>query len=118
MKKLLTHTILFTILSAGSFQLSELAKTSAAHLLDHLMLGRLSDDQKKEVFSILDAECQVDHRKEKPFMVFSKKKRERRAPKMHKQVFVKRRMPKGNQIRLTEQEYATFSEWLNTLKIN
>jgi uncharacterized membrane protein len=36
------------------------------------------------------------------------------APKIYKQVFVKRRMPKGDEIKLTAQEEQVLMSWLQT----
>lgn len=65
-------------------------------------------------FQILDSKCNVCHRKKNPFKVFKPKNMEKHAPKIYKQVFVYRRMPKGNDIQLTEEEYQTLRNWLNT----
>ena len=47
-------------------------------------------------------------------MVFTLKNMEKRAPKIYKQVFVLQRMPKNNATQLSEQQYATLKEWVNT----
>jgi uncharacterized membrane protein len=38
------------------------------------------------------------------------------APQINTQVFIKRRMPKGKDIKLTEKEYQLLSTWLRSLK--
>ena len=75
------------------------------------------EDIKQKAFQILETKCNVCHRKKNPFMVFSLKNMEKRAPKIHKQVFIKRRMPKGNEIKLTNTEFATLKTWLETQNI-
>jgi len=50
-------------------------------------------------------------------MVFSLKNIEKRAPKIYKQVFVERRMPKGDDNRLNNEEYNKLEKWLSTQKI-
>ncbi len=77
----------------------------------------LEIDLKEEAFSILDTKCNICHRKQNPFMIFKMKNMEHRAKKIYTQVFVKRRMPKGDEITLSMQEYATLKNWLNTLNI-
>lgn len=76
------------------------------------------DGKLKEVaFQILDTKCNACHRKQNPFMVFSEKNMVKRAPKIYKMVFVERRMPKGDEIKLTSEEYTTLEKWLFTQQI-
>lgn len=72
---------------------------------------------KHEAFGILDNKCNVCHRKRNRSMVFSLDNMDKRAKKIHKQVFVKKRMPKGKDITLTEEEYRTLRKWLITQSI-
>jgi hypothetical protein len=67
---------------------------------------------KQKAFEILDTKCNVCHRKQNPFKVFSLRNMNKHAAKIYKQVFVKRRMPKGDEIILTEQEYQILKNWL------
>lgn len=71
----------------------------------------------ERILSILDTKCNVCHRRQNPFMVFKPNNIEKRAPRIYRAVFEQRRMPKGNDIRLTEEEYATLEQWLQS-KIN
>lgn len=70
------------------------------------------NDLKQAAFELLDAKCNVCHRKQNPFKIFSLKNMEKYAAKIHKQVFVLRRMPKGDQIKLTDEEYQLLQDWL------
>ena len=76
-----------------------------------------SDPLKKAAFGILDEKCNVCHRKKNPFMVFNSKNMSKRAPKIYKMVFVERKMPKGNEVRLTNEEYIKLEKWLFTQNI-
>ncbi len=76
-----------------------------------------NDSLKKAAFNILDTQCNGCHRKQNPFMIFKEKNMEKRAPKIYQMVFVERRMPKGNEIKLTNEEYATLEKWLFTQEI-
>lgn len=40
---------------------------------------------------------------------------ERHASKIYKQVFVYRRMPKGDEVKLTDQEYQSLKTWLQLI---
>lgn len=74
-------------------------------------------DLKNEAFKILDSKCNVCHRKQNPLMIFKEKNMERRAAKIYSMVFVKNRMPMGNEIQLTAEEYETLEKWLLTQKL-
>lgn len=51
-------------------------------------------------------------------MIFKKRNMERRATKIYNAVFIEKRMPKGNKIKLTKIEYNTLKKWLLTQDIN
>ena len=75
-------------------------------------------DLEKAVWTILDTKCNVCHRKQNPFRVFKLKKLNKYAPKIMEQVFVKKRMPKGEEIKLTLSEKNTLSEWLQSKNLS
>ncbi|NQZ77724.1 MAG: hypothetical protein HRT61_16715 [Ekhidna sp.] len=72
---------------------------------------------KKQALKILETKCNVCHRKQNPLMVFKEKNMSKRAKKIYKMVFKERKMPKGNDIRLTNEEYITLEKWLFTQEI-
>ena len=78
---------------------------------------KLENDLIAEAFKVLESKCNVCHRKQNPFMVFKLKNMEKRAVKIHRMVFLERRMPKGNDIHLTKKEYSTLKKWLSTQNI-
>ena len=67
---------------------------------------------KQQAYEVLTSKCNVCHKKQNPFKVFSLKNMEKHAKKIHHQVFVLKRMPKGDDIKLTEEEYQTLEKWL------
>jgi len=72
---------------------------------------------KATALAILKTKCNVCHKKRNPFKIFSLKNMNRHARKINKQVFVYRRMPKGNQVKLSDEEYQILKNWINkTLK--
>lgn len=71
-------------------------------------------DLEKAVLSILESKCNVCHKRQNPFRVFKHKNLDKNAPKIKEQVFVKKRMPKGDKIKLTDQELTTLSTWLSS----
>ncbi|MDW7691952.1 hypothetical protein R9C00_15585 [Flammeovirgaceae bacterium SG7u.111] len=68
---------------------------------------------KQAAFEVLQAKCNICHIKKNPRKVFSKENMSDLAPKIYKQVFVKKRMPKGRKIQLTTEEYAALEKWLD-----
>ena len=81
------------------------------------IISTSSEQLKKEVFEILDNKCNVCHRKKNPFMVFNPKNMVKRAPKIYRMVFIEQRMPKGDEIKLTHEEYTKLEKWLFTQEI-
>ena len=75
-----------------------------------------SDTLKQAALEVLQTKCNFCHRKQNPFKVFSDKNMTKHASKIHKQVFVKQRMPKGD-TKLTDSEYETLKNWLSTQNI-
>lgn len=71
-----------------------------------------SEDVKKQAFSILKNKCNTCHRKKNPFMIFTEKNMSKRAPRIKKQVFELKRMPKKSGIQLTQEEYVTLKNWI------
>lgn len=80
----------------------------------HVTASKNPEELKTKAFKILENKCNVCHKKQNPFMVFSMKNMEKRAEKIYKQVFEKRRMPKGDEIKLTPEEYSHLNNWLHT----
>lgn len=72
---------------------------------------------KSEALKVLITKCNVCHETKNPRRVFTSNNISELAPKIYKQVFIKERMPKGNEIRLTDEEYDTLKRWLLTLNI-
>lgn len=69
---------------------------------------------KQTALSVLVQKCNVCHKIYNPGKVFTADNMEALAPKIYKQVFVKRRMPKGREIKLTPEEEQLLREWLET----
>jgi len=67
---------------------------------------------KEAAFAILESKCNTCHIKQNPFKVFSLRNMERFAPKIEKQVFTLKRMPKGNKVKLTTTERETLYNWI------
>jgi len=71
-------------------------------------------NMKKAAYQVLHTKCNVCHQIKNPRRVFTLENMSGLAPKIYKQVFIKKRMPKGNDIQLTREEYNTLENWLLT----
>ena len=118
MKKQSAKILLLAALEATFILLIAFTSNSEEHSENYLIANNVNETLKQETFNILEAKGNNCHRKQNPFMVFSLKNMERRSPKIHKQVFVTKRMPKGNQVKLSSNEYTILKEWLNQLNSN
>jgi len=73
--------------------------------------------EKIKAYKILKAKCNVCHVKQNRKKIFTLDNMDIFAAKIHKQVFVKKRMPKGKKIKLTNSDITTLKNWLKTLNI-
>lgn len=73
--------------------------------------------EKTKAFKILKTKCNVCHVKQNRKKVFTLDNMDLFAPKIHKQVFIKKRMPRGKKIILNNSDYTTLKTWLKTLNI-
>lgn len=73
---------------------------------------------KEKALTILQNKCNVCHEKKNPFMVFKLKNMDKRSKKIYNQVFLKKRMPKGDNIKLTTRESQELLTWINSTKNN
>jgi len=117
MKARFITTVLLGMLTAGLILFSPFNSHPAPPDQNHRQPSVSDEVLKKEVFKILDMKCNVCHRKQNPFMVFKEKNISKRAKKIYQMVFIERRMPKGNEIQLTIEEYNKLKKWLLTQKI-
>ncbi len=70
---------------------------------------------KLKAFDLLTAKCNVCHLKQNRRKVFTLENMDGFGAQIHTQVFVKKRMPKGNKITLTQTDYLILKNWLNTI---
>ena len=69
-----------------------------------------------KAFQILDNKCNVCHSKRNKRRVFTIENMDDFGPDIYKQVFVKKRMPKGRKIKLTSEEYQDVLTWISNNK--
>lgn len=92
----------------------DLAKTSTTS--SQSFQPTISDSQ-EQVLTVLKTKCNVCHSKKYKKLIFTAENMQDAAPDIYTQVFVKKRMPKGKKIRLTEPELATLKAWLIDLNV-
>ena len=109
MKKQQLRTIVIGLLTALIIILSEMLK---AESLKHIEINPINTVPTEQVVNLLEAKCNFCHRKQNPFMVFTKRNANKRANKIYEQVFVKKRMPKGG--KLSESESELLKNWLKS----
>lgn len=68
---------------------------------------------KKEAFQVLVQKCNVCHLAKKRVENFTLENMDSLARDINKQVFVKKKMPKGKKITLTKSEKKSLTLWLN-----
>ena len=73
---------------------------------------------KIRAFSILKNTCNICHERKNKRRVFTLENMDDYGKKIHKQVFIKKRMPKGDDIKLSKAEYRQLKGWLASLGVS
>ena len=103
--------IMFGIAIIPAFRLTTLPTVIEARVIAE------ESELERAALDILKSKCNVCHTRKNPKKVFTSKNISDLAPKIYQQVFIKRRMPKGKEVKLTTQEYAVLEKWLFTQDI-
>ena len=77
--------------------------------------GLPQNDSQEEAFVVLRSKCNTCHATKKRTEVFTKENMSKFAPEIYEQVFVKKKMPKGRKVKLTENETLLLKRWLKTV---
>jgi uncharacterized membrane protein len=107
----------FILLGLGALSILSLSHTNYAAIKHDRSIS--IDNQhtvKENAFNILRTKCNVCHVKMNKRKIFTRNNMSGFAPEINTQVFIKRRMPKGKDVKLTEKEYQLLSTWLRSLK--
>lgn len=94
--------ILFICLATWSF-----ANSSKANSNEYTI--------KVEAFEILNQKCNTCHSTENKDRVFTLENMDKNAKRIKRQVFFFKRMPKGDDIKLTEKEKDILKNWINSI---
>lgn len=76
------------------------------------------DPVEAKAFEILTHKCNVCHKKWNRRRVFTEDNMNEWSNDVYKQVFIKKRMPKGKKIKLTSNEYQDLLTWISSVKNN
>lgn len=78
----------------------------------------LQDKSKTKAYLVLQKKCNTCHATKKKTDIFTLENMVAFAPTIREQVFVKKKMPKGRKVKLTEEESTSLQVWLDkTLEI-
>jgi uncharacterized membrane protein len=84
------------------------------HQEDLLYKNIIVTSEKKAALTILQNHCNECHQHKKKKYVFTEDNMTSFATKIHQQVFVKKKMPKGNNFLLSKKDETILLEWLTT----
>jgi len=71
---------------------------------------------KEEAFKVLQTKCNVCHATKKRVTIFTYENMDSLANEINKQVFIKKKMPKGRKIKLTTSEEENLILWVKETK--
>ena len=69
---------------------------------------------KTEAYTVLRNKCNICHATKKRTDIFTLKNMDSLAFDIHKQVFIKKKMPKGKKNKLTNEEIRSLKNWLDS----
>ena len=73
------------------------------------------ENRKSAAFKVLTTKCNVCHATKKRTEVFTLQNMDSLVSDIDKQVFIKKKMPKGRKVKLTNEESTALKAWINTL---
>ncbi len=76
------------------------------------------DPIEERAFTVLTNKCNVCHENRNRRRVFTENNMNGWSSDVYKQVFIKKRMPKGKKIKLTSEEYQDLLTWISSIKNN
>ena len=86
-------------------------------MLSSIFISNQNSEQKIKAFKVLKEKCNVCHIQKNRNRVFTLDNMNKNGKRIHRQVFVWKRMPKGKNIKLTEEEYQLLKDWLTSINI-
>lgn len=80
--------------------------------LGHTQGHTTGTPEQDDALKVLTEKCNVCHRRQNPGKVFTPDNMNNLAPAIYKQVFIKKRMPRGNTIKLSEADRKALMDWI------
>ncbi len=109
-------TISFSYLASSSSIAAPLAENKVRNS-EYVSIA-VAESSKERAFQILENKCNVCHERRNKRRVFTMGNMDSWAEDVYRQVFVKKRMPKGKNIKLTSNEYQNLLTWISSSKTN
>ncbi|WP_299251692.1 hypothetical protein [uncultured Aquimarina sp.] len=111
-KLIIEISVILTVNSTNTYKsIEEHNKLTGVYALNYVV-----KDTKAEAFKILENKCNVCHYKRNKRRVFTLENMNPWANDIYKQVFIKKRMPKGKKIKLNPKEYQELLTWITSTK--
>lgn len=99
------------------FQPTTASETSSSkYTLTYTQVINPTDSIEVNAFSVLKSKCNVCHKKWNRRRIFTRDNMNGWANVVHQQVFIKKRMPRGKKIKLTDKDYQQLLAWINSTK--
>jgi len=105
--------IIITLLTSYLFNKTEQVESSSQ---DMAIAYSGKDSYKDKAFSILETKCNVCHKTRNKSRLFTKLNMDNWAEDVYKQVFIKKRMPKGKKIKLSTEDHQQLLTWITSIK--
>lgn len=109
-KLLIGITLSLASISDASYEPANKYKLQAS------LKSKTIDSTKVKAYQLLINKCNECHIKRNRRRVFNPKNMNPWADDVYKQVFIKKRMPKGKKIKLTNQEYQQLLSWITSTR--
>ena len=94
--------------------ISSLLAGTPARVHSQTRENRTEAPVRDNALKVLNEKCNICHRRQNPRKVFTDTNMDELAPAIYKQVFVKKRMPRGNTIKLSETDQKALMDWITT----
>ena len=108
-------TILILAMISSTIFIATASNTSPKPIIQIESTSFGEPDLQHDALQVLIRKCNFCHQTKNRRTVFTRANMKEMAPKINKQVFVKKRMPKGKDNTLTEEESQTLKKWLDSL---
>lgn len=116
---LLLKILLLSTLSTQAKSTIDYKSTSKDNINEKIRIIKISPiiDKKINALKILENKCNVCHIKRNRRRVFTYEKMDDWTQAVYKQVFIKKRMPRGKKNKLTTEEYKILLKWIETTQV-